>query len=83
MQRKLWPFFFIIRQQILVTLFKKNNTHTHTYNSKNIHLFLNLVCKHLVQELEDELERSGKSNEIFRTGQIFQEQRKEISYRKS
>lgn len=41
------------------------------------------VCKHLVQELEDELERSGKSNEIFRTGQIFQEQRKEISYRKS
>ena len=41
------------------------------------------VCKHLVQELEDELERSGKSNEIFRTGQIFQEQRKEINYRKS
>lgn len=42
-----------------------------------------VVCKHLVQELEDELERSGKSNEIFRTGQIFQEQRKEIDYRKS
>ncbi|KAL9982871.1 hypothetical protein ACROYT_G004981 [Oculina patagonica] len=41
------------------------------------------VCKHLVQELQDELERSGKSNEIFRTGQIFQEQRKEINYRKS
>jgi len=36
-----------------------------------------------VQELEDELEGSGKSNEIFRTGQIFQEQRKEINYRKS
>lgn len=41
------------------------------------------VCKHLVQELQDELERSGKSNEIFRTGQIFQEQRKEINYRRS
>lgn len=41
------------------------------------------VCKHLVQELQDELEKSGKSNEVFRTGQIFQEQRKEINYRKS
>ena len=82
MQRKLWHSFFIIRQQILVSLFLKKK-HTHTYSSKNIHLFLNLVCKHLVQELEDELERSGKSNEILRTGQIFQEQRKEISYRKS
>ncbi|XP_068746531.1 protein canopy homolog 3-like [Montipora capricornis] len=41
------------------------------------------VCKHLVLELYGELERSGKSNEVFRTGQIFQEQRKEINYRKS
>lgn len=41
------------------------------------------VCKHLVQELYDELERSGKSNEVFHTGQIFQEKRKEINYRKS
>lgn len=41
------------------------------------------VCKHLVQELQDELERSGKSKEVFRTGQIFQEQRKEINYQYS
>ena len=45
--------------------------------------YLNTVCKHLVQELQDELERSGKSNEVFQTGQIFQEKRKEINYRKS
>lgn len=41
------------------------------------------VCKHLVQELQDELERSGKSKEVFQTGQIFQEQRKEINYQYS
>lgn len=41
------------------------------------------VCKHLVQELQDELERSGKSKEVFRIGQIFQEQHKEVNYQYS
>ena len=57
-----------------------------TFKSSKVSVVIkhsNLVCKHLVQELQDELERSGKSNEVFRTGQIFQEQRKEINYRRS